>query len=104
MKTSRAGIMVALLALTLVFAAGVDTVWAKTYAFKYANTQSENHPRSQSMVFFKNTLEKATGEGLRWNSISRGFSEKKPRFWIWSNSGPSRGVAAGFLKEPTKNT
>jgi C4-dicarboxylate-binding protein DctP len=32
----------------------------KTYVFKYAHTQSESHPRSKSMVFFKEQLEKAS--------------------------------------------
>ncbi len=33
----------------------------KTYLFKYSNVQTENHPRSKSMVFFKRQLEKASG-------------------------------------------
>ena len=32
----------------------------QTYVFKYAHTQSPNHPRSESMEFFKEQLEKAS--------------------------------------------
>ena len=32
----------------------------KTYVFKYSNSQSDAHPRSKSMVFFKDKLEKAS--------------------------------------------
>lgn len=32
----------------------------KTYVFKYSNSQPEQHPRSQSMIFFKAEVEKRT--------------------------------------------
>ncbi|MCH8012958.1 MAG: TRAP transporter substrate-binding protein [Candidatus Marinimicrobia bacterium] len=32
----------------------------KTYVFKYSNSQPEQHPRSQSMIFFKAKVEKRT--------------------------------------------
>ncbi len=32
----------------------------KTYVFKYCNSQPEQHPRSQSMIFFKEEVEKRT--------------------------------------------
>ena len=54
-------IFATLLAFSLVFTVGANlTFAADTYVFKYAHTQTDEHPRSQSMVFFKNTLEKAT--------------------------------------------
>jgi len=33
----------------------------EVYVFKYANTQSQGHPRSQSMIKFKEDLEEASG-------------------------------------------
>jgi tripartite ATP-independent transporter DctP family solute receptor len=40
-------------------AAGTET-GSETYVFKYAHTQSPNHPRSKSMEFFKEQLEEAS--------------------------------------------
>ena len=37
----------------------------KTYVFKYAHTQSPNHPRSKSMDFFKEQLEKASNGRIK---------------------------------------
>ena len=102
MKTSRAGIMAALLALTLVFAAGVDTVWAKTYAFKYANTQSENHPRSQSMVFFKNTLEKATGGRITVELFFSGVLGKEAEVLEMVKLGTVQGCRGGLFERANK--
>ena len=61
MKKTGVGLLAVMVAVALLFSGGLDSVLAKTYLFKYANTQTENHPRSKSMVFFKNMLEKASG-------------------------------------------
>jgi len=37
----------------------------KTYVFKYSNSQSDSHPRSQSMFFFKDKLEKASNGRIK---------------------------------------
>jgi len=37
----------------------------KVYIFKYANAQSPNHPRSKSMVLFKEQLEKASNGRIK---------------------------------------
>ena len=102
MKTSRAAIIVALLTLTLVFAAGVDTVWAKTYVFKYANTQSENHPRSQSMVFFKNTLEKASGGRIKVELYFSGVLGKEAEVLEMVKLGTVQGSRGGLFERANK--
>ena len=38
---------------------------AQVYVFKYANTQSQNHPRSKSMIKFKEDLETASGGRIK---------------------------------------
>jgi C4-dicarboxylate-binding protein DctP len=45
--------------MTSVFSTCVDLA-EKVYVFKYSNSQPEQHPRSKSMIFFKNELEKRT--------------------------------------------
>ena len=40
---------------------GVPAIADDVYEFKYAHTQSENHPRSESMVFFEEQLEERSG-------------------------------------------
>ena len=60
MKKLTLILFVAVLAVSFMLTAAPSTVLAKSYVFKYANTQSDSHPRSQSMVFFKNMLEKAS--------------------------------------------
>jgi len=37
----------------------------KVFVFKYANTQTDTHPRSKSMVLFKEQLEKATSGRIK---------------------------------------
>ena len=60
MKKLTLILFVSMLAVSLLFNFGFNEALAKTYVFKYANTQSDAHPRSKSMVFFKNMLEKAS--------------------------------------------
>ena len=102
MKTSRAVIIASFLVLTLVFAAGVDMVWAKTYAFKYANTQSENHPRSQSMVFFKNMLEKASGGRITVELFFSGVLGKEAEVLEMVKLGTVQGCRGGLFERANK--
>jgi TRAP-type C4-dicarboxylate transport system substrate-binding protein len=51
--------------LSLVMAEGQSDTAGKVYTFKYANTQSPNHPRSQSMELFKEQLEKASNGRIK---------------------------------------
>ena len=50
MKKLTVILFVTVLAVSFLLAVGPGKALAKTYVFKYANTQSENHPRSKSMV------------------------------------------------------
>ena len=60
---------VLLLTFGLIFAEGskesTDNSGVKTYVFKYSNSQSDSHPRSQSMFFFKEKLEKASNGRIK---------------------------------------
>jgi TRAP-type C4-dicarboxylate transport system substrate-binding protein len=37
----------------------------KVFLFKYANTQTDTHPRSKSMILFKDQLEKASSGRIK---------------------------------------
>ena len=65
MKRLTTILFVIVLAASFLMIAGPGTSVAKEYLFKYANTQSDNHPRSKSMVFFKNMVEKASNGQIK---------------------------------------
>lgn len=90
------------LALVTVFAMGADTVLAQTYVFKYANTQSENHPRSQSMVFFKNTLEKASGGRIKVELYFSGVLGKEAEVLDMVKLGTVQGCRGGLFERANK--
>jgi C4-dicarboxylate-binding protein DctP len=102
MKTWRTTALIAVLAISLVFAAGVGAVWAKTYVFKYANTQSETHPRSQSMVFFKNMLEKASGGQITVELYFSGVLGKEAEVLDMVKMGTVQGCRGGLFERANK--
>jgi len=89
-------------ALVMVFAMGADTVLAKTYVFKYANTQSENHPRSQSMVFFKKMLEKASGGRISVELYFSGVLGKEAEVLDMVKLGSVQGCRGGLFERANK--
>jgi C4-dicarboxylate-binding protein DctP len=102
MKTWRTTALIAVLAISLVLAAGVGAVWAKTYVFKYANTQSETHPRSQSMVFFKNMLEKASGGQITVELYFSGVLGKEAEVLDMVKLGTVQGCRGGLFERANK--
>jgi C4-dicarboxylate-binding protein DctP len=102
MKTWRTTALIAVLAISLVLAAGVGAVWAKTYVFKYANTQSETHPRSQSMVFFKNMLEKASGGQIAVELYFSGVLGKEAEVLDMVKMGTVQGCRGGLFERANK--
>ena len=102
MKTWRTTALIAVLAISLVLAAGVGAVWAKTYVFKYANTQSETHPRSQSMVFFKNMLEKASSGQITVELYFSGVLGKEAEVLDMVKMGTVQGCRGGLFERANK--
>jgi len=83
-------------------AGGPSTALAKTYVFKYANTQSENHPRSKSMVFFKNTLEKATQGKIKVELYFSGVLGKEAEVLDMVKMGNVQGCRGGLFERANK--
>lgn len=79
-----------------------DFALAKTYKFKYANTQSENHPRSQSMVFFKNTLEKASQGRIEVELFFSGVLGKEAEVLDMVKMGTVQGCRGGLFERANK--
>jgi C4-dicarboxylate-binding protein DctP len=102
MKRWRTTALIAVLAISLVFAFGSGAAWAKTYTFKYANTQSETHPRSQSMVFFKNMLEKASGGRIKVELYFAGVLGKEAEVLDMVKLGSVQGCRGGLFERANK--
>ena len=95
-------LVVIVVAASFMFAGGPSTALAKTYVFKYANTQSEHHPRSKSMVFFKNTLEKATQGRIKVELYFSGVLGKEAEVLDMVKLGNVQGCRGGLFERANK--
>jgi C4-dicarboxylate-binding protein DctP len=80
----------------------LGTAWAEAFIFKYANTQSETHPRSQSMVFFKNMLEKASGGKIKVELYFSGVLGKEAEVLDMVKLGTVQGCRGGLFERANK--
>jgi tripartite ATP-independent transporter DctP family solute receptor len=88
-----------------VFLCSVGTEFAfaqKTYTMKYANTQSENHPRSKSMVFFKNTVEKASQGRIKVELYFSGVLGKEAEVLDMVKLGSVQACRGGLFERANK--
>jgi len=90
------------LATSFALIAGPGTALAKEYVFKYANTQSENHPRSKSMVFFKDTLEKASNGRIKVELYFSGVLGKEAEVLEMVQMGTVQGSRGGLFERANK--
>jgi C4-dicarboxylate-binding protein DctP len=102
MKKRILVLFVAVLAASLMLTAGPSTALAETYVFKYANTQSENHPRSQSMVFFKNMIEKASQGQIKVELYFSGVLGKEAEVLDMVKQGLVQGCRGGLFERANK--
>ena len=102
MKKLSTILFVTVLALSFLLIAGPGTSLAKTFLFKYANTQSENHPRSQSMVFFKNMLEKASNGKIKVELYFSGVLGKEAEVLEMVKLGTVQGSRGGLFERANK--
>jgi C4-dicarboxylate-binding protein DctP len=90
------------LAVSFTVFAGPQTTLAKEFVFKYANTQSENHPRSKSMVFFKDTLEKASNGKIKVELYFSGVLGKEAEVLEMVQMGTVQGCRGGLFERANK--
>ena len=102
MRKSTKILSVIVLAAFILFAGSAGTALAKTYIFKYANTQSDNHPRSKSMVFFKNILEKASQGQMKVELYFSGVLGKEAEVLDMVKMGTVQGCRGGLFERANK--
>ena len=96
-------LLLATIAVSFLITVGPSTVSAKEpYVFKYANTQSENHPRSKSMVFFKNILEKASQGKIQVELYFSGVLGKEAEVLDMVKLGTVQGCRGGLFERANK--
>jgi C4-dicarboxylate-binding protein DctP len=95
-------LIVSVLAVCLLLIAGSSPAADQTFVFKYANTQSENHPRSKSMLFFKNTLEKASQGSIKVELYFSGVLGKEAEVLEMVKLGTVQGCRGGLFERANK--
>jgi tripartite ATP-independent transporter DctP family solute receptor len=105
-------LMASLLALTvlctLTFAGGAKEketaaeAEKKVYEFKYGHTQSEKHPRSKSMDFFKEKLEKASNGRIKVELYFGGTLGKEAEVMDMVKTGAVQGTRGGLWERANK--
>ena len=102
MKKRALILVLAVLTVSFMITAGSGAALAKTYVFKYANTQSDSHPRSQSMVFFKNMLEKASNGRISVELYFSGVLGKEAEVLEMVKLGTVQGSRGGLFERANK--
>ncbi|MDC7125025.1 MAG: TRAP transporter substrate-binding protein [Spirochaetales bacterium] len=82
--------------------ASQKTDQAKTYVFKYAHTQSPAHPRSQSMDFFKEQLEKASNGRIKVELYYNGVLGTEAELLDMVKLGSVQGCRGGLFERANK--
>jgi tripartite ATP-independent transporter DctP family solute receptor len=94
------------LALTVFVAVGLafgaGAAQAEQYLFKYSNSQSDTHPRSMSMVFFKNLVESASGGKIKVELYTSGVLGKEAEVLDMVKTGNLQGCRGGLFERANK--
>jgi len=72
------------------------------FVFKYSNSQSENAPRSKSMVFFKETLEKASNGRIQVELYFNGVLGTEAEVFEMVQLGTVQGCRGGLFERANK--
>jgi tripartite ATP-independent transporter DctP family solute receptor len=75
---------------------------AKEILFKYANTQSPQHPRTKSMFFFKDLVEKASNGGIKVEIFHSGVLGKEAEVLDMVKLGTVQGCRGGLFERANK--
>jgi C4-dicarboxylate-binding protein DctP len=83
-------------------AASEDEASAKVFVFKYSNSQSDNAPRSKSMVFFKDKLEKASNGRIQVELFFNGVLGTEAEVFEMVQLGTVQGCRGGLFERANK--
>lgn len=75
---------------------------AGEYLFKYSNSQSDTHPRSVSMYFFKDLLEEASGGRIKVELYTSGVLGKEAEVLDMVKTGALQGCRGGLFERANK--
>ncbi|MBN1849899.1 MAG: TRAP transporter substrate-binding protein [Deltaproteobacteria bacterium] len=71
---------------------------AGDYVFKYSNSQSDQHPRSMSMFFFKDLVEKASSGRIKVELYTSGVLGKEAEVLDMVKTGSLQGCRGGLFE------
>lgn len=91
----------AMAALSLAFSPG-QTQAAGEYLFKYSNSQTDTHPRSISMYFFKDIVEGASGGRIKVELYTSGVLGKEAEVLDMVKTGALQGCRGGLFERANK--
>lgn len=74
----------------------------KVYVFKYSNSQSDNAPRSKSMVFFKDKLEKESNGRIQVELYFNGVLGSEAEVFEMVQLGTVQGCRGGLFERANK--
>ena len=75
---------------------------ADAYLFKYSNSQSDTHPRSVSMYFFKDLVEQASGGRIKVELYTSGVLGKEAEVLDMVKTGALQGCRGGLFERANK--
>lgn len=100
MKKAMVNAFLIMLGLVLVLSVGQAA--AKEFVFKYSNSQSDTHPRSLSMYYFKNLVEGASGGRIKVELYTSGVLGKEAEVLDMVKTGNLQGCRGGLFERANK--
>ena len=101
MKKRSAFLLSLLMGLSLVLFSS-QILAAKEFVFKYSNSQSDTHPRSKSMYFFKELVEGASGGRIKVELYTSGVLGKEAEVLDMVKTGNLQGCRGGLFERANK--
>ena len=74
----------------------------ETYLFKYSNSQTDTHPRTKSMFFFKDLVEGASGGRIKVELYTAGVMGKEAEVLDMVKTGALQGCRGGLFERANK--
>ena len=101
MKKSTIILFFALATFALTFSTG-QAAAGDEYLFKYSNSQTDTHPRSISMYFFKDLVEQASGGKIKVELYTAGVLGKEAEVLDMVKTGALQGCRGGLFERANK--
>lgn len=103
MKRIFIGVLCLTLAVGMFVVGNAREADAATYLFKYSNSQTDTHPRSISMYFFKDLVEGASGGRIKVELYTSGVLGKEAEVLDMVKTGALQGCRGGLFERANKH-